>query len=60
MKVFVIRDYSFYHDANIEIHGVFSSREKAQEYMKDNGLATQDENDEHWHEIEEYTLDNEK
>ncbi len=57
MKVYILVDKSDYHEANIEIHGVFSSYELAEEYANKNSL-TLDGNEENWHEIEVYELIN--
>jgi len=56
MKVFILVDKSDYHEANIEIHGVFSSAANAKAYADKNNL-TLNNKEENWHEIEEFTID---
>ncbi len=56
MKVYIIVDKSDYHEANIKIHGVFSSYKLAEQYANKNSL-TLDSSEENWHEIEEYEID---
>ena len=59
MKVYVLRNHSSYHDANIYVTGVFSTEEKANEFCTKNNFNL-DNSNEHWYEIEEYVLDDVK